>query len=84
MPTRTTRMAVFPAEQTTRTHFHYCAAYADYATFLGYREFYAARTSSCSHNMPTTQTTRMKLFYVTTRNHAATTPCRPEATRAIL
>ena len=45
-------MAVFPAEQTTRTNFYYRAAYADYAALLSYRGIYAARTSSCSRNLP--------------------------------
>ena len=36
LPTRTTRIAAFPAEQTTQTHSCYRAAYVDYAAFLGY------------------------------------------------
>ena len=30
---------------------YYCAAYADYAALLGYSGIYAARTSSCLHNL---------------------------------
>ena len=80
-------MAVFPTEQTMRTHSYYRAAYADYAALLGNSRIYASQlVSTCCflrHNMQTTQTMRMRLFYVTTRNYAATMPCRPKAARAI-
>ena len=60
-----------------RTDFCYRAAYADYAAFLGDRQFDVARTSSCLQTIQARHTTRTRLLYLPTRNYAATVPCRP-------